>query len=179
MKACCCLLFLMIWPCSLGAQAKGSPEVSKSPREFVETFYKWYVPQASSDNVTAPWNIAIKNRSSVFSRELGHLLAEDSAAQAWCEELVGLDFDPFLNSQDPAKSYDVDGISQNGLHYRADVYSVHSGKRSGKPSVSVELMESDGHWIFVNFFYSDGTDLLTILKSPRPKCSVPRPSRKK
>jgi len=178
-KACCSVLLLITWPSSLGAQAKGSQEVSISPREFVEEFYKWYVPQALSDNATAAWNIALKYKRAAFSPELAQLLREDSAAQARCEELVGLDFDPFLNSQDPAERYEVGGITLRGQHYRADIYSVQSGKRSEKPSVSAELAKGDGHWIFVNFFYADGTDLLTVLRSPKPECSVPRPSRKK
>lgn len=176
----CCWLILLTMSCSLGAQVKNRQEVARSPREFVEGFYKWYVPKALSDNKTAAWNVALKYKSSVFSRELAQLLREDSTAQARCEELVGLDFDPFLNSQDPATRYDVGGMSQKkDKHYLADIYSVHSGKRNDKPSVSAELEESDGHWIFVNFFYSDGTNLLTILKSPRPVCSAPRPSSKK
>jgi hypothetical protein len=173
MQACCSLVLLMM-PWSLGAQANGSHDVSVSPREFVEGFYKWYAPRALRDNATAAWNIALKFRSSDIGPQLAQLLKEDSTAQARCQELVGLDFDPFLNTQDPAERYEVGKITQKGKHFQAEIYSVQSGERSSKPALNAELSSDSGHWIFVNFHYPDGSDLLTILKSPRPACSVPR-----
>lgn len=176
MKACCSLVFLML-PCSLRAQATAIQESPSSSRKFVEEFYGWYVPQALRHHATAAWNVAVRYRGSAFSPELARLLREDSAAQAKCEELIGLDFDPFLNSQDPAKRYEVGEIHHEGRRYRVDIYSVQSGRRSEKANVSAELSKANGHWFFVNFYYPDDTDLLTILKSPRPVCSVPRPVR--
>ncbi|MGH9616889.1 MAG: hypothetical protein ACRD28_09125, partial [Acidobacteriaceae bacterium] len=147
-----------------------------SSRGFVEGFYQWYVPVALSDSATRTWDIALKGRRSDFSPELARLLSEDSAAQAKCEELIGLDFDPLLNTQDAAERYDVGEITHEGQDYRAAIFSVQSGKRSEKPDVNAEFSEQEGHWVFVNFYYPDGTNLLKILKSPRPKCSVPRPA---
>jgi hypothetical protein len=178
MKACCWLVLLML-PCSLAAQAEGSKAVPKSPREFVQEFYKWYVPKALNSKVTRAWDAALKYKSAAFSHELAQLLREDSAAQAKCEELIGIDFDPFLNTQDPANGYEVGEIKQNDKHYRADIYSVESGKRNEKSRVSADIVENGGHWVFVNFFYSDGGDLLKILKTPRPKCEAPRSSSQK
>ena len=174
-----CWLVLLFLPCTLAAQAEGRKEVSKSPREFVQEFYKWYVPKALNSKITRAWDVALRYKSGAFSHELAQLLREDSAAQAKCEELVGIDFDPFLNTQDPANGYEVGEIKQNDKHYRADIYSVESGKRSEKSRVSADIVESEGHWVFVNFFYSDGGDLLKILKTPRPKCEAPRSSSQK
>lgn len=178
MKAWCWLVLLML-PCSVAAQAEGSKEVSKSPREFVQEFYKWYVPEALNSKVTRAWDVALKRKSAAFSHELAQLLRKDSAAQAKCEELVGIDFDPFLNTQDPASGYEVGEIKHNDKHYRADIYSVESGKRSEKSRVTADIVESEGHWVFVNFFYSDGDNLLKILKTSRPKCEAPRSSSQK
>lgn len=178
MKVCCWLVLLML-PCSVAAQAEGSKEVSKSPREFVQAFYKWHVPKALNTKITRAWDLALKYKGAAFSHQLAQLLREDSSAQAKCEELIGIDFDPFLNTQDPANGYEVGEIKQNDKHYRADIYSVESGKRSEKSRVSVEIVENRGHWVFVNFFYFDGGDLLKILKTPRPKCETPRSSSKK
>jgi hypothetical protein len=111
-----------------------------------------------------------------MSVQLAKLLREDSVAQAACADLVGLDFDPFLNSQDPAPRYEVGGISRNEQTFRAEIYGMQSGRRSAKPSLSAEFRESDGHWFFVNFYYPNGTNLLAILKSPRLPCSTPRRS---
>ena len=178
MKACCWLVLLML-PCSVAAQSGGSKEVSKSPREFVQEFYKWYVPKALNSKITRAWDAALKYKSAAFGYELAQLLREDSAAQAKCEELIGIDFDPFLNTQDPTIGYEVGEIKQNDKHYQADIYSVESGKRNEKSRVSADIVENQGYWVFVNFLYSDGGDLLKILKTPRPKCEAPRSSSQK
>jgi hypothetical protein len=54
------------------------------------------------------------------------------------------------------------------------IYSVESGRRSNKPDLSVDVTRANGHWVFSNFIYSAGTDLLMILKLPEPKCTDPR-----
>lgn len=171
-----CLFVLLTLPYSLGAQAKTMSEAHASSRGFVERFYHWYVPVALSDSATPAWDIALKSRRSEFSSELARLLSEDSAAQSKCKELIGLDFDPFLNTQDPAGRYEVGEISHEGQEYRAAIFSVESGKRSEKPEVTAEFSEHGRRWFFMNFYYLDGTNLLNVLKSPRPECSVPRSS---
>jgi hypothetical protein len=158
-----------------GAEPQGSATGSTSVRQFVQNFYSWYVPKALDQNESRAWNLALKYKTEDFSPELAKLLSEDSAAQAKCEELVGIDFDPFLNSQDPAQHYEVGLISQDGQHYFADIHSIEGGKRSEHPRVKAEVARSNGRWVFTNFLYLDGTDLLSILKSPRPKCGMTRP----
>jgi len=92
---------------------------------------------------------------------------------------VGINFDPFLDYQEPAERYVVGRITQKGQTYMADIYAVRSGEQGEKPDVTAEFVEKDGHWFFVNFHYPNGNDLLTILKSPRLPCSAPRtPSNK-
>lgn len=153
---------------------------SSSPRHFVEDFYKWYVPHALADNETAAWNLAIKYKRGDFSESLVRLLKEDSTAQAKCNELIGIDFDPFLNSQDPASEYRVGDIRKEGIHYRAEIYSISSGGGSEvKPDVTAEVEKLRGHWLFVNFYYPNGMDLMAILKSSRPKCSDPPESHRR
>ena len=49
----CCLLVFLV--CPLTPQAQGFRYVGSSPREFVEQFYKWYVPLALSDQVNRSW----------------------------------------------------------------------------------------------------------------------------
>jgi hypothetical protein len=52
--------------------------------------------------------IAMEKQGSQFESGLLAALKEDVAAQAAAKgEIVGLDFDPFLNTQDPAESYEV------------------------------------------------------------------------
>jgi hypothetical protein len=165
-----CCLFLAALPCSLHAQAKSAQKVSTSLPDFVRSFYDWYVPKALAENAVPASERAIKYRSSSFSPELIRALREDSEAQAKAQgTIVGLDFDPFLNSQDPAERYRIGPITKRGSHYWVDVYGVWPGKKREKPDVVPELMHKNGHWIFVNFHYEmkeypDDGDLLTILK---------------
>ena len=167
---------MVLLACSVAVQAQ-SQEPAQSPREFVEEFYNWYVPKALSQN---PVDLALKLKSPRFSTQLAQLLKEDSAAQAKCAEIVGIDFDPFLSGQDPADHYEVGDIAHEGQTYRADIYRLESGKRTDKPDVRAEFVQSQGHWVFVNFLYpSDGSDLLKILRLPRPKCTNPLPAKKK
>jgi hypothetical protein len=165
-------------PCSLEGQAMTSHNTFGSAREFVEEFYKWYAARAQSKGRTS--DVALKLKSSNFSPQLAKLLKEDSAAQDNCAEIVGLDFDPILNTQDPWEHYEVGRITQKGQYYKAEIYGVQSGKRNEKPDVVAEFLNKDGRWFFVNFYYpSEGTNLMTILRSPRPPCSMPRVPTKK
>jgi hypothetical protein len=181
--ACCCLIFLAIPFLLGGRQAKTGQQTSTSPREFAEGFYKWYVPRAfraANENLGRAWTVALKYKASAFDPKLVQLLREDSTAQDKCEDLVGLDFDPFLNTQDPAGHYEVGSITRVDQHYRASIYSVESGKRSEKPNVIAEFSEDSGRWVFTNFFYPDvKTDLVAALKLPKLPCSRPRPSTEK
>ena len=173
-KGCHSLLALLLLAGAFGAQAEVPASDHASARAFVEGFYRWYVPQALGDSASAAWVLALERRPTAFDGDLARLLRAESAAQARCAELVGIDFDPFLDTQDPADAYVVGEISRQGRHYWAPIFALQSGKRSDKPDVRVELSEHNGRWFFVHFHYPDGTNLLKLLRSPRPKCSVPR-----
>ena len=168
----CCLLVLLMCPLTL--QAQNFHYVGSSSREFVERFYKWYVPLALNDQINRSWDAALKLTPPPFRPELTKLLRDDSVAQAKCKELVGLDFDPFLYTQDPAQAYVVGKIAHSGPDYRAEIYSVNRGIQSNEPGLIAEFIQEEGHWFFVNFYYlSPKGDLLTVLKS-RPRCTEPR-----
>jgi len=142
-------------------------QLSDSARNFAQEFYSWYVPIALNGSSVAASDIALKKRSSAFGPELRQALKEDSAAQAKSPgEIVGLDFDPILNSQDPEDRYEVGKVTRKGDSYWVEVYGVRSGKRIEPPAVLAELVRKNGHWTFVNFHYPGpyGNDLLSILK---------------
>ena len=168
-----CSLMLLMMPCSLYGQATKREDTFQSPRRFVEEFYRWYAARARGDGRTS--DIALRLRGSDFGPELATLLKEDSAGQDKCADLVGLDFDPILNTQDPWERYEVGRITLKGGYYRAEIYGVQSGKRREKPDVVAEFVKKNGHWFFVNFYYpSERSDLLRILKLPKLPCSAPR-----
>jgi hypothetical protein len=154
------------------AQAPSEHETQQSCRKFVQDFYDWYLTKALAGKLPSPSSkLALQRKPEVFSTELYRRLKEDRDAQDKTPgELVGLDFDPFLNSQDPSPYFTVVGITRKGASYWVDVYGVDSGKR--QEHVIPELVQQNGHWVFVNFHYgknewSDDANLLSILKTLR------------
>jgi hypothetical protein len=104
-----------------------------------------------------------------------------AAAAKNSDEIVGLDFDPFLNTQDPCNRYEVGKAIAKGNSYWVEVYGICSGKRSAKPDVWPEVVRVNGHWRFANFHYEhqageypDSADLLGILKTLRQDRQKPR-----
>ena len=160
------------------AQSAGSQE--SSCKDFVQKFYTWYFnksksPLPSGMSVT---DLALKERGSAFSAELSRLLKEDAAAQARVPgEIVGLDFDPVLNTQAEADRYEVGKVSRRGNNYLVEVYGYWDKKKSSKPDVLPELSLSGGKWQFVNFRYKaehddDLISILRLLKAERVKNKV-------
>src|SRR5437588_560107 len=100
------LFFCLLTSCSLHGRSTNRSDIEKSCRRFVQSFYDWYVTEALKDNGGPASDFALRHRGSVFDPELLQQLKEDSEAQAKAKgEIVGLDFDPFLNSQDPGEQY--------------------------------------------------------------------------
>jgi Protein of unknown function (DUF3828) len=162
-----CLVFLIL-RCTVWPQQKvDGSDVRNSPQVFVQEFYDWYVPKALGDHANPAWDFALKYRKQAFSSELYRALKEDSDAQAKATDLVGLDFDPFLDSQDPSERYEVGSSTQEGDGYEVKVYAILSGKKSDSPDVIAELVRKDRQWKFVNFLYPDHGDLLSNLKGLR------------
>jgi len=144
-------------------QAVDSTE-TRSCRKFVGDFYTWYIAHSKSGD---PLRTALKRYKSNFSAELVQRLNEDRRAAAKSPgEIVGLDFDPVLNSQDTPEKYVPGAVTQNGRRFLVEVFSFYSGKKSAAPAVTPELLHEHGRWVFSNFRYkSDGKsdDLLSIL----------------
>jgi len=174
-KLLCCFVVLLTTTCCVIARAQSGRGPFKSPQEFVQSFYNWYGPVALSGKNPPTWNSVLTLKKQEFSPLLIRLLKEDAMAQSKCSELISFDFDPFLNTQEPAERYEVIASSKQGRTFKVEVYAVRFGKRGEKPEVVVELAQQDGNFQIVNFLYpSNGTNLVAILKSPRPRCTVPR-----
>jgi len=163
-----CLLCVAI-SCSLYAQAVDQAKAESSAREFVKQFYDWYV--ATTVNGSLPvggYPVALKEKSHVFDPVLLRALKEDHASQKRTPgELVGLDFDPFLNTQDPSNLYRVGLVTRKGNHYWVEVSAIPSDTKTSGPDVIAEVVQKKGHWHFVNFHYPGDGDLLSTLKSLR------------
>jgi hypothetical protein len=134
-----------------------------SVRKFAQDFYRWYVPIAFKDNKGTAFEIAIKQRPSSFSPQLLQALRDDAKAQA-VGEMVGLDFDPFLNSQDPSNHFVIGQINRKNDGYWVDIHTSKSQTVHAKTSVIAVVNQSGGHWFFTNFRFPNGGDLLGTLQ---------------
>ena len=153
---------LALFALNAGAQTLHAED---SPRKFVEDFYKWYVPMAARPHSEDASNIALKKKSSAFSAELLKALKEDAlAASKSPGEIVGLDWDPFLNSQSQIDRCVIGNITAKNGAFRVDIYDVLAGKKDKKPAIIAEVKQENGHWIFVNFWNPDGGNLLSELR---------------
>jgi hypothetical protein len=152
---------LVLFVLSAGAQTLRAED---SPKKFVQEFYDWYVPMSAHTRGDAS-DVALKKKSSVFDAELLKALKEDSAAQAKSPgDIVGIDWDPFLNSQSQIERCEIGNVTQKNGSYRVEVYDYLEGKKEKKPNIIAEVKQENGHWVFVNFWNPDGGNLLSELR---------------
>jgi len=166
------LLLLLVFAPSSFALSKEEA----SCKSFVREFYAWYFGKSKSPGPkdVCVTDLALKQRAVCFSPELSRLLKEDSAAQAKVPgEIVGLDFDPILNTQAEADRYETGNVIRRGNNYLVEVYGYWDKKKSTKPDVLPELALVKGKWQFVNFRYKSDRedDLISILKGLRDERS--------
>src|SRR5215469_4999298 len=151
----------------------GSGEKEKAAKEFVQSFYDWYVPKDLKRGDSSPsWDMAISQKSAMFDADLLNYLNEEQKAEKKSKgdlEDDSMDFDPFLNAQDMAEVYTADKVTPKGDSYWVEVYGTWNGEKSPKPDVIPEVALKNGNWVFVNFHYlgsesSPDTDLIADLK---------------
>src|SRR5262249_25678894 len=115
---------------------------------------------------------ALKKKPCPLSTALAKALREDLAAEAKSKgDIVGLDFDPFLNSQDPVDHYRVASIKKVGKGYAATIMDAKTPGTT-EASVIAEVAKIRGRWQFTNFRYPASGDLLkelATLKGDRAK----------
>jgi hypothetical protein len=81
---------------TLSADAQGPTYGEASAKRLVQGFYDWYVPRALKGDAVG---LALSSKASAFAPRLSKALKEDQAATAQSPgEIVGLDFDPFLDT---------------------------------------------------------------------------------
>lgn len=158
-------------PAPLRAQDPEQHQREQSCRSFVQEFYNWYLARSAADQKSrkaGPAGSAVlRSRPQVLGPDLAQLLRADNEAQAKAHELVGLDFDPFFNSQDPSSKFVVESVHVNDGHCQAVVNGIEQGTKQER--VVPELMGAGQGWVFVNFHYgksesSGESNLIGVLK---------------
>ncbi len=142
------------------------PRPEDSARKFAHGFYSWYVPIAAKGTKGPAFEIAITQKPSLFSPQLLQALRDDAAAQAKVsDDIVGLDFDPFLSSQDPSNQFVLGQTIRKEDGYWVYFYNSKASQQRGKPDVIAVAAQSGGRWFFTNFRFPDGGDLVKTLKA--------------
>jgi hypothetical protein len=141
---------------------------SSACRKFVQEFYDWYLPLAHKSARQPAWYLALQRKPETFSPDLLKALKIDSEASARAKgELVGLDFDPFVGSQDPADHYQARGVSWQGDRCSVEVWPASptdAAAKPAKPDAVAEVVLAGGHWEFQNFRYPEsGSNLVSVL----------------
>jgi hypothetical protein len=160
----------------MNAKAQSSPD-KESARIFVQKFYDWYYACISANtpgNKNAKLftfrNVVIQ-KPEYFDVSLRKALIDDNEAQSKSNEIVGLDFDPFLNAQDVGLKYTAMRVKQDGDKFLVNVHTTNAAQSNNsviafKLAVIAEVIKKDSGWQFVNFIYPSkdgGTNLLSVL----------------
>lgn len=133
-------------------------------RETVARFYAWYVPAAQRAGADMR---ALRDPRWHFNPALVTALRADSAATvANPGEIVGLDMDPFLNSQDPCNRYAPTAVRRDGATFLVDVVGSGGCATHRQPDVTVRVAFRGATPVFVNFLYPKpaNDDLLGVLR---------------
>jgi hypothetical protein len=145
-------------------QSASAAEVA-SVRRFVQGFYDWYTPKLFNEKVDAEL-LALKSKSTMFTPELKRALLEDwDASSKNKDEIVGLDFDPFLDSQDPDRHYTARQVEPKGKTWLVSVFgSTSSHEKTTRADVIAQVEKTKHGWRFTNFVYGKEDDLLKTLR---------------
>jgi hypothetical protein len=150
------------------AQTPAQKPETAACRKFTQEFYDWYVPITKKRMQQPASNLAIQRKPEAFSPGLLKALKIDAEASARVkDDIVGLDFDPFLSSQDPSSRYEARAVTWQGEKCSVEVWGVSStgaSAKSRKPDAVAEVAFVRGHWEFQNFRYPElGSDLVSVL----------------
>ncbi len=145
----------------------GSPTTdgdSVSAGEYVQSFYDWYVPMAdSARDGPAFWRLL---SADVLDSTLVEGLRADSAFGDLSSKhgtREGLNFDPFLASQDPCPRYEVADTGADGpTGFRVTVKPVCAETTWQTQRPVIAVTHHDGRWKIVNVFY-ERSDVRSLL----------------
>lgn len=160
------ILFVFISP--LLVMAGDVPASTDAAKNFVQDFYDWYVPLSAKSDGTQPDMVALNQKGQSFDHELGRALRADLARQARTPgEIVGIDFDPFLNAQDLTGQYVAGAVHPIHGRFRVDVWSRDVTNGPDKVVVIAEVVRRHGTWQFTNFYYPKNGNLKSILRAQK------------
>lgn len=127
--------------------------------QFVQGFYDWYTPIAVAPREGFAYYRVLSKSDSYLDLDLAAALRGDSVAQFSIPDTrQTLNFDPFLNTQDPCAPTEVVGVRRQGGTSRVTIRTC----RASRPGPVVEVRAVNGRWRITNVFYGRG-DLRSYL----------------
>jgi hypothetical protein len=136
---------------------------------FVRDFYDAYTPRGIAGGLLVLDGLLVE-RPELFTPQLLVALKRDAAERSAASGYIaGLDFDPFLNSQDPCERYEAATARRNGQTVLVDIYAICEGVRGSTPDLVVEVTASGTSWGFVDFYYDEEMrSLMQVLRDLHP-----------
>ena len=160
-------VFLTRWMLSAvafaGCGSAAKPSSPDAPAAVVATLYRDHFAHEQN------WAETYRRQRALFTPRLAALLdADDSAAAANPDEVVGLDFDPLTDAQDAMTGFEV-GASTSGAS--GTLVPVTLRMDTARSQVRVWLSRSGTEWRIANLEYPHGdlTALLLRLADERKK----------
>ena len=164
----------LVWlfvPLGCSSQQNADQEPVVLAKAFASEFYASYRAHSERERPSGipAWAEVARDADSVLTSELAEALSTDyEEAQEFPDEIAGLDFDPFLASQDPCDTYRVERTLPGPTGFRVEVYGDCTDAERRTPNVIAEVIRVSGGFRFANFYYpGPGTDLLTVLRRLR------------
>lgn len=138
-------------------------------QNFVRDFYSWYVPIANGHQKGISSDVVLEKKPNLFYKPLLKALKFDAMRRmAVSGEINGLDFDPFLNSQDPAPRYTPKGVQKWQGLYQVQIFESDSDGSNPRLAVTAEVRVNEGKCEFTNFYYPKGHSLMALLRRLHP-----------
>jgi len=142
----------------LALSAMASPAAAQAQRDpavVVTTLYRDHFAHGQD------WTGTFRRQRALFAPSLVAMLdADDHAAAANADEIVGLDFDPLTNAQDTMDGFTVGTATRSGA---TAVVPVTVRQGTARTRLRVRLARVGTSWRITNVVYPEG-DLVSILR---------------
>lgn len=156
-------LFLLCCAFGLASEAAAQQPLPEA-RRYVEGFLRRYLGQFD-ESVEHPgnWNPLTALRADLSPTLMAALQADRDASAANDEEIVGLDFDPFINAQDVCEGYEARAAVVRDTTVDVAVYNTCDWGHPLVPDVIYQLQRRGDRFVIVDLRYAGGQSLLEVL----------------
>jgi hypothetical protein len=120
---------------------------ARSATQYAQAFYDWYRVRGDK------YESAIRDSPSAFEPVLLGAMRADLDAQSHSpDEVVGLDWDPLLATQDPCDPYRVQGTTRRGDTILVSMKGTCADRApQAGPDVIAEIGRLGDRWVFLDF----------------------------